>query len=549
MSTSADYSAGLPSGLTGERMTIRFLLLNAYTMGGTVRAVFNQAESLAQRGHDVKIISVWRNRKRPRLTPPSGVPIRSLINNTKSIPSWRRRINRLRARRSSGLVPPGETRYERFNRLTDRRVTGWLQHLDAGVLVSTRPGLNLLAARFAPPGVVVIGQEHSHYSRHKPDVAAQVGCHYRRLDALTVLNAADEAAYQRVLAGADVQIARIPNVLADEAPPPSHLETPLVMSAGRLVKAKGFQHLIRAFAAIATDNPQWQLRIFGKGPYRAELQDLIDSLQIGDRVTLAGHTKTLGAELARASIFALASQHEGFGMVLAEAMSHGVPVVSFDCPHGPAEIISNEHDGFLIPLNDNDGLAQAMSTLMGDTRLRQVMGRNAAASARRYHSAAIAPQWENLLRRFAPTRPPGRPKASVDPTRRKVGGMRGETPGRLPRRSPGELESEVLAALWTRQTPMTPTEVHALLGGDLAYNTIHTILKRLWDKGMVIRDAEGRRGAYLPAKDAAETTADAMHLVLSKAPNPLASLQHFVTGLDPAEEQALRDWLAKKGDS
>ncbi|GGX73968.1 hypothetical protein GCM10010510_18110 [Streptomyces anandii JCM 4720] len=115
--------------------------------------------------------------------------------------------------------------------------------------------------------------------------------------------------------------------------------------------------------------------------------------------------------------------------------------------------------------------------------------------------------------------------------------------GRTERRSSGELESEVLAALWSTEHPLTPAEIQAEIGGDLAYNTVHTILRRLYDKGLVLREVDGRRGAYRPAKNAAELTADAMHEALDRGPDPIAALQQFVTGLSPEEERALRELL------
>lgn len=123
--------------------------------------------------------------------------------------------------------------------------------------------------------------------------------------------------------------------------------------------------------------------------------------------------------------------------------------------------------------------------------------------------------------------------------------MDGETPqSRVPRRSAGELESEVLAVLWATELPLTPAEIQAEIGGGLAYNTVHTILKRLLDKQLVVREAGGRRGSYRPAKNAAELTADVMRRTLYKGPDPIAALQQFVTGLSSAEEQALREMLA-----
>lgn len=117
--------------------------------------------------------------------------------------------------------------------------------------------------------------------------------------------------------------------------------------------------------------------------------------------------------------------------------------------------------------------------------------------------------------------------------------------GRAERRSAGELESEVLATLWATPRSLTPAEIQAEINGGLAYNTVHTILKRLHDKGLVLRDTEGRRGAYRPAKNAAELTAEAMHEALDRGPDPTATLQHFVFGLSPEQEQTLRDLLSE----
>jgi predicted transcriptional regulator len=111
------------------------------------------------------------------------------------------------------------------------------------------------------------------------------------------------------------------------------------------------------------------------------------------------------------------------------------------------------------------------------------------------------------------------------------------------RRGAGELEGEVLGALWASDRPLTPSEVQARIGGGLAYNTVHTILKRLWDKGLVIRDAEGRRGAYLPAKDAAGHAAQVMHDALRGEADHAAVLRRFVTGLGPEDERMLRRLL------
>lgn len=114
------------------------------------------------------------------------------------------------------------------------------------------------------------------------------------------------------------------------------------------------------------------------------------------------------------------------------------------------------------------------------------------------------------------------------------------------RRGAGELESEVLAMLWAADGTLTPREIRDALGGELAYNTVHTILTRLHDKGLVVRNADGRRGAWRTVPEAAARTADLMHDLMKRGPNHLAVLQQFVTALDPADERALRDLLGEE---
>lgn len=103
-----------------------------------------------------------------------------------------------------------------------------------------------------------------------------------------------------------------------------------------------------------------------------------------------------------------------------------------------------------------------------------------------------------------------------------------------------------MAALWATEQPLTPAEIQAAIGGDLAYNTVHTILKRLWDKGLVVRDAQGRRGAYRPAGTAVDRTAGLMRDLMAQGPSRLEVLQRFVSGLDAEEEQALRAMLDER---
>lgn len=120
-----------------------------------------------------------------------------------------------------------------------------------------------------------------------------------------------------------------------------------------------------------------------------------------------------------------------------------------------------------------------------------------------------------------------------------------EEPGNSPRRRAGELETDVLAALWTTDRPLTAMQIKRALGDRLAYNTVHTVLTRLAAKNLIIRDPD-RRGAWRPATDPADQAARLMAQVLERGPDRAAVLQRFVGTLTAADETALRALLDRK---
>jgi glycosyltransferase involved in cell wall biosynthesis len=159
---------------------------------------------------------------------------------------------------------------------------------------------------------------------------------------------------------------------------------------------KGFDRLLKAWNLIKTDLCDWQLYIFGNGD-RAPYQKIVDQLQLGDSVHLMPATEDIAKEFSKSSIYVMSSRYEGFGLVLAEAMSCGLPCVSFDCPYGPREIIRDGEDGFLAEDGNIEDLATKIEQLISNEDLRIKMGTKAIHNISRFKPEVIMAQWINLF--------------------------------------------------------------------------------------------------------------------------------------------------------
>ncbi|MGZ6903094.1 glycosyltransferase family 4 protein [Oryzihumus sp.] len=378
---------------------IHLLMFNATGYGGVARTVLGLANQLAG-SHSVEIHSLLRNTDDPQYPIDPRVRVDWLVDNRRGPGRGGRPRDDRRARRKwrrldaepSELEPdPG------LSAFTDQILRTSLPRLTAGVLITTRPSLHLAAVRWAPAAVPVLAQDHLNFKRRmrNPSVRSMLDEAVPRVDAFVTLTEADRVDYEQRYPGA--RVVRIPNASPYRRGERAALDAPVVVSAGRLVDQKGFDRLIDAWAPVAAEFPHWRLHIYGEGSCRPALQQQIEALGVEDSVVLKGYTHDFDEVLAGAGLYALSSRAEGFPMVLLEAMSHGLPLVGFDCPRGPAEIIEDGSNGRLVRNHDIGAYTQALREVLSDDARRRRMGAASYRGAEAYEIENVSAQWEQLI--------------------------------------------------------------------------------------------------------------------------------------------------------
>jgi GalNAc-alpha-(1->4)-GalNAc-alpha-(1->3)-diNAcBac-PP-undecaprenol alpha-1,4-N-acetyl-D-galactosaminyltransferase len=170
-----------------------------------------------------------------------------------------------------------------------------------------------------------------------------------------------------------------------------------VVSVGRLVPVKGFDVLLRAFATVAKQLPDWDLVVIGDGPERSQLQRQAKLLGLENQLIMPGEVSNVFEVLRRCDIFCMSSKSEGFGLVLIEAMHCGLAVVSTDCPIGPRDFLKPGINGVLVPVDDWAAMGRAIYALARDPSRREVLGESARKTARNYSLETVIPKWESLF--------------------------------------------------------------------------------------------------------------------------------------------------------
>lgn len=171
----------------------------------------------------------------------------------------------------------------------------------------------------------------------------------------------------------------------------------IVLAMGNLLEIKGFDMLIETARILVPQFPDWKFYIYGEGEKRRELEAMIQAYHLENHVFLPGFCKNIAPVFAKASIFLLTSRSEGLPMVLLEAKAFRLPSVSFDISNGPAEIILDQVNGFLVPAFDIECMAKKLSELMSDSKLRDSFSHHAWDNIEKFDKNKIISQWISLI--------------------------------------------------------------------------------------------------------------------------------------------------------
>lgn len=370
-------------------MKIAYCISGTHNSGGMERVLSNKANYLASHGYEVTIITTDQRGKEPFFTLDRSIKCVDLdvnyeSNNGKSF------FNKLIH------YPIKQLKHKR--RLTEvlnqvkPDITISMFCNDVAFLPSIKDGskkiLEIHFSRFKRlqynrKGLWRLADRWRNHNEQK-----QV----KRFDKFVVLTREDMGYWEHC-----ANIAYIPNAQTFLCDVPASLDNKTVIAVGRYTYQKGFDMLLKAWSLICNKIDGWELHIIGEGELRDSLLQQVKSLSLENSVKLCPATTDIRRVYQEASVLVLSSRYEGFGMVLLEAQTFGVPTVSFNCKCGPSEIVSDGVTGYLVSANDVTELSKKLLVLMQNEKLRKQMGHNAFIDATRFSEKEIMQQWIDLF--------------------------------------------------------------------------------------------------------------------------------------------------------
>lgn len=379
--------------ITLKKVTILALHLG---YGGIEKSIAALANLLVD-DYEVEIISSYQLFDKPAFDIDPRVEVRYLITKFKpNREAWKTSLKHLR---------PISFIKESFNSvmtLALRRSTmiRAIENCHSDIIISTRDLFNTWLGNYGKKSCYKIGWEHNHYHGDM-SYADKVTKSAKNLDALVLVSDSLRKFYKKQLANTKCKCFYVPNILDTVPERLSKLNEKRLISVGRLSREKAYEDLLDVFQVIHTQEPSWRLDIIGDGAQKNLLGDRIFAEGWTDCVKLHGfQDKTyINNLLSKSSIYLMSSITESFGIVLIEAMSHGLPCVAFDSAEGATELIEDGKNGFLISYRNKEEYAKKVIELIQNKKERTKLGKNGRETSLCFTSDKVKRDWMKVLKR------------------------------------------------------------------------------------------------------------------------------------------------------
>lgn len=217
---------------------------------------------------------------------------------------------------------------------------------------------------------------------------------FKRLSSVVILTNTDLPKYQKLNQKTQV-IYNFTNMCFRKNPNPDSKQ---FLFVGRLSAQKGFFDLLKIIKNFCKINSDWTFRIIGNGEYKEKLEKFIDKERIKSRISWALVSQDVQSEMEDSACLILTSNYEGLPMVLIEAAVCALPSISYDTPTGPADIIADGKNGFLVPLHNYTVFLEKMKNISSDLNLRKQLSENAKEQSKKFNKNTILSKWNELLK-------------------------------------------------------------------------------------------------------------------------------------------------------
>lgn len=366
--------------------------------GGIEQCVANLANLLCK-DYNVEIVSTYKLEDTPAFEIDNKVKITYLIDKYKpNREEWKNALKKLK------LIKVIKETYKAIKILSLRKTktTEAMKKCDSDIMISTRVLFNNWLGMYGNKKAYKIGWEHNHHHQDM-DYANGVVSSCRDLDALVLVSDSLRSFYKKKMKqkGYKCRCVFIPNMLNNIPKTVSKLTEKRIISVGRLSKEKGYVDLIEIFNKFHEKCPDWKLDIVGDGSQKNKIVDRIFQYKLTDSVTVHGYLKKKEIDklLNKSSLYVMTSYTESFGIVLIEAMSHGIPCLAFTSAEGANDLIKNNENGYLIEERDFDEMINIMNDLVNNKDKRLQLGTKAREFSLKYSSDVVKKEWLNLLKR------------------------------------------------------------------------------------------------------------------------------------------------------